>query len=152
MDRRYVIESAMPGEPRPATPEQVRLLIGLSSLMALAMVAVVMVYTLGHQTAAAQVATWRAFALAMAAGACYGMVLVRFAPLFGGSLPHRPVARTLLASSFVVVLFVVEIVGRLAHQTLSVTLGFIAGVDIVLAVVLLIISLSHLSEIRSPRP
>ena len=151
-DVRYVIESIVPGEPRPATPGQVRLLVGLSSLMGLAMVTVVMVYLLGHQAASAQVATVRAFAVAMAAGGCYGMVLVRFVPLFGGSLPRRPLERTVLVSSSVVVLFVVEVVGRLAHQALSVTLGFIAGIDTILAVVLLIISFRHLSEIRSPRP
>ena len=147
-----LVESIVPGEPRPATPEQVRLIIGLSCLMALTMVAVVMVYVVGQQAASAQVATWGAFAVAMAAGAGYGMVLVRFVPLFGGSLPRRPFARTLLAISSVVVLFVVQIVGRLAHQALAGTMGFIAGVDIVLAVVLLIISLRHLSEIRPPRP
>ena len=37
---------------RPATPDQVRLLIGLSSLMVLPLLAVVMIYFTVHQTVA----------------------------------------------------------------------------------------------------
>ena len=39
---RYTSDSSMPGKSRPATPEQVRLLIGLSSLLGLPLVAFVM--------------------------------------------------------------------------------------------------------------
>lgn len=135
---------------RPATPDQVRLLIGLSSLMGLPMLAVVMVYFTGHQTAPDHAPAWWAFAVALAVGATtVGLVLVRFVPLFGGTLPELAPVRTALAFTPIVALFVVVVIGRLVQQAVPVTTGFIAGVDVVLATVLLIRSLRALSESTS---
>ena len=72
---------------RPATPDQVRLFIGLSSLMVLPMVAVVMIYGTVNQTTSDQAPAWRAFVLAVVVGAAVGLVLVSFVPLFGGTVP-----------------------------------------------------------------
>jgi hypothetical protein len=119
----------------------VRLLIGLSSLTVLPMVAFAMVYVTAHQSAPDHAPTWRAFAAALAAGACWGIVLVRFVPVFGGSL---------LLILFLVSLIVVEAIGRVAHQTVPITMGFIAGTDAILAIVLLMRSLRSLSEIARP--
>ena len=140
----------MSQESRPANQEQVRLLIGFSSLTALPLVAIVMVYVAGHQTAADQAAAWQSFAFALVAGACWSLVFVRFVPLFGGSLPSRPTVRNVLSILVVVSLFVVEVIGGIAHQALPVTLGFIAGTDAVLAIVLLIRSLRSLSQMQPP--
>jgi hypothetical protein len=127
---------------RPATPDQVRLLIGLSSLMVLPMLAVVMVYFTGHQTAPLQAPSWRAFVFALVVGAAtVGLVLVRFAPLFGGTPPTRAPARIAVQFAPLFGLFLIVVIGRLVHQAVPVTTGFIAGVDAVLATVLLIRSL-----------
>ena len=72
---------------RPATPNQVRLLIGLSSLVVLPMLAVVMIYFTAHQTTPDHGPAWRAFVFALAVGAIMGGALVRFVPTFGGSVP-----------------------------------------------------------------
>jgi hypothetical protein len=140
----------MPDESRPASPEQVRLIFGLSSLAMLPLVAIVMVYLIGHQAAADQAPAWRAFAVALVAGACLGAVLVRFVPLFGGSLPGRQSVRTALGIVPVFALIVVIAVGRLAHQGVPVTMGFVAGTDAFLAIVLLTRSLRSLSQMATP--
>jgi FtsH-binding integral membrane protein len=114
------------------------------------MVAFVMVYVTAHQSASDHAATWRAFTAALAAGACWGMVLVRFVPVFGGSPPSRRSLRTVLLVLFLVSLIVVEAIGRVAHQTVPLTMGFIAGTDAILATVLLMRSLRSLSEIARP--
>jgi hypothetical protein len=137
-------------ESPPATPDQVRLLIGLSSLAVLPMVAFVMVYVTAHQSASDHAPTWRAFTAALGAGACWGMVLVRFVPVFGGSLPGRRSLRTVLLVLFLVSLIVVEAIGRVGHQTVPLTMGFIAGTDAILAIVLLTRSLRSLGEIARP--
>jgi hypothetical protein len=126
---------------RPATPDQVRLLIGLSSLVVLPMVAFVMVYFTGHQTVPDHAPAWWAFAFALAAGAALGLVLVRFVPLFGGTTPTLAPVRTALSLTPVFCLFVVVVIGRLVQQAVPVTTGFIAGLDAVLACVLLFRSL-----------
>jgi hypothetical protein len=51
---------------RPATPDQVRLLIGLSCLTVLPLLAVVMVYFTVRQTALDHAPAWWAFACALA--------------------------------------------------------------------------------------
>src|SRR5260370_36536060 len=81
---------------RPATPDQIRLLIGLSSLMVLPMVAVVMVYYMAHQSASDPTPALRAFAFALVAGAAVGLPLVRFLPLVRGTLPRLRPARAVL--------------------------------------------------------
>jgi hypothetical protein len=126
---------------RRATPEQVRLLIGLSSLMMLPLLAIVMVYFTVHQAAPDHAPTWRAFAFALAVGAIMGLALLLSVPFFGGTV--HPIAPVRAAVAFVplVALLVVLVVGRLVHQAVPVTIGFIAGVDIVLATLLLIRSL-----------
>src|SRR5229473_1378961 len=131
---------------RPATPDQVRLLIGLSSFMVLPMVAVVMIYVTGQQAAPDHAPAWRAFAFALAVGATVGLVLVRFIPLFGGTLPELAPVRTALPLTPIMLLFLVIVVGRLMQQAVAVTTGFVAGVDAVLATILLIRSLRALSE------
>ncbi len=131
---------------RPATPDQVRLLIGLSSFMVLPMVAVVMIYVTGQQAAPDHAPAWRAFAFALAVGATVGLVLVRFIPLFGGTLPELAPVRTALPLTPIILLFLVIVVGRLMQQAVAVTTGFVAGVDAVLATILLIRSLRALSE------
>jgi hypothetical protein len=141
---------AMRTESRPATPAQVRLLFGLSSLTALPLVAVVMLYFTGHQSAPDQATAWRAFAVALAAGACWGLALVRFVPIFGGTLPSRASVRTVLTVISTVSLVVVVAIGRLVHQAIPATMGFGAGADAVIATVLLIRSLRSLSEIATP--
>ncbi len=140
----------MPTESRPATPEQLRLLFGLSSLAVLPMVAFVMVYLISHQPAPEHAPAWRVFAIALGAGACLGTVLVRFVPVFGGSLPSRPSVRTAMAIVVSVSLFVAITIGRLAHQGVPVAMGFVAGTDAVLAIVLLMRSLRGLSQIAAP--
>ncbi len=140
----------MPTESRPATPEQLRLIFGLSSLAVLPMVAIVMVYLTGHLTASEHASAWRAFAIALGAGACLGTVLVRFVPVFGGSLPSRPSIRTAIGIVVSVSLFVAITIGRLAHQGVPVAMGFVAGTDAVLAIVLLTRSLRGLSEMATP--
>ncbi|HKV29441.1 MAG TPA: hypothetical protein VJT14_00325 [Candidatus Dormibacteraeota bacterium] len=148
-DGRYANDPIMRTESQPATREQVGLLVGLSSLTALPLLTIVMVYVTGHQTAPDHAPAWRAFAIALAAGAFWGLVFVRFVPLFGGALPGSPSVRTVLAILAAVSLIVVEVIGRVAHQALPVTMGFIAGTDSVLAIVLLIRSLRRLSEIAT---
>jgi hypothetical protein len=140
----------MPDESRPASPEQVRLIFGLSSLAMLPLVAIVMVYLIGHQAAADQAPAWRAFAVALAAGAGMGVMLVRFFPLFGGSPPGRRSVRTALAILAPIALLAVIWIGRLAHQGVPVTMGFVAGTDAFLAIVLLTRSLRSLSQMATP--
>jgi hypothetical protein len=82
---------------RPATPDQVRLLIGLSSLMGLPMVAVVMIYVTVNQATPDHGPAWRAFVLALAVGAIVGLVFARFFPLFGGTSPKLAAVRTRFA-------------------------------------------------------
>jgi hypothetical protein len=131
---------------RPATPDQVRLLIGLSSLMGLPMVAVVMIYVTVNQATPDHGPAWRAFVLALAVGAIVGLVFARFFPLFGGTSPKLAAVRTALPFTPIVAFVVVEVVGRVLHQSVPVTTGFLAGVDAVLATILLISSLRALSE------
>jgi hypothetical protein len=127
--------------PRPATPEQVRLLIGLSSLVAIPMAVVVMLYVTSQQSAADRAPAWLAFAFALAVGAIMGLVLIGFVPFFGGLVPALAPVRAAVAFAPIVVLVVAIVVGRLVHQAVPVTIGFIAGIDLLLAVVLLIRSL-----------
>lgn len=131
---------------KPATPDQVRLLIGLSSLMVLPMLAVVMVYFTGHQTASDHAPAWRAFTLALAVGVTQGLIWVRFVPLFGGTVPKQSSARAALAFTPIVALALVVVIGRLVQQAVPMTTGFIAGIDAVLATVLLLRSLRAMSR------
>jgi len=130
---------------RPATPDQVRLLIGLPSLMVLPMVAFVMVYFTG-QTASDHAPAWLAFAVALAVGGTQGLIWVRFVPPFGGTPPTQSSVRAAMAFSPVVALVLVVVIGRLVHQAVPLTTGFIAGIDAVLAPVLLIRSLRAISK------
>jgi len=114
--------------------------------MVLPMVAVVMIYVTGQQAAPDHAPAWRAFAFALAVGATVGLVLVRFIPLFGGTLPELAPVRTALPLTPIILLFLVIVVGRLMQQAVAVTTGFVAGVDAVLATILLIRSLRALSE------
>jgi hypothetical protein len=131
---------------RPASPDQVRLLIGLSCLTVLPMIAFVMVYFTGHQTVPDHAPAWWAFALALAVGAIMGLVLVRFVPLFGGTVPALAPVRAAVAFAPIVALFAAVVIGRLLQQSVPVTTGFIAGIDAVLAAVLLIRSLRAMSK------
>ena len=131
---------------RPATPDQIRLLIGLSSLMVLPMVAVVMVYYMAHQSAPDPAPAWRAFAFALVAGAAVGLALVRFVPLFGGTLPTLAPVRAVLPFTPIILLFLLVVVGRLVQQAVPVTTGFIGGGEAVVAMVLLIRSLRAMRE------
>ena len=131
---------------RPATPDQVRLLIGLSCLTVLPMLAVVMVYFTGHQAASDHAPAWRAFALALAVGVTQGLIWVRFVPRFGGTVPKDSSVRAALAFTPIVALVMVVVIGRLVQQAVPMTTGFIAGIDVVLATVLLFRSLRALSE------
>lgn len=140
----------MPGESRPATPEQVRLLIGLSSLLSLPMLAFVMLYVTSQTTASGHLPAWRAFAVGLGLGACVGAVWVRFIPLVGGSAPSRPAVSRALVFAAPVALIAIIWIGRLVHQAIPLTTGLIAGTDAVLAIVLLLRSLRGLSQIAPP--
>ena len=131
---------------RPASPDQVRLLIGLSSLTFLPMLAFVMVYFTGHQTGSDHGPAWLAFAAALAVGGIQGLIWVRFVPLFGGTVPTQSAVRAALAFTPIVALAVVVVIGRLVQQAVPLTTGFIAGIDAVLAPVLLIRSLRAMSK------
>lgn len=131
---------------RPATPDQIRLLIGLSSLMVLPMVAVVMVYSTAHQTAPDPAPAWRAFAFALVAGAAVSLALVHFVPLFGGTLPTLAPVRAVLTFTPIILLFPLVVVGRLVQQVVPVTSGFIGGGEAAVATVLLIRSLRAMLE------
>jgi hypothetical protein len=131
---------------RPATPDQVRLIIGLSCIPALPMVIIAMLYVTNLQATPDHASAWRAFAFALACGAAEGLLLVRFVPIFGGSLPSFTPARNALPFGWVAALLVAVVIGRLVHQGLPVTMGFIAGVDAVLATVLLLRSLRGFSQ------
>ncbi len=131
---------------RPATPDQIRLLIGLSSLMVLPMVAVVIGYYTAHQSASDPTPAWRAFAFALLAGAAVGLALVRFVPLFGGTLPTLAPVRAVLPFTPIILLFLLVVVGRLVQQAVPVTTGFIGGGEAVVATVLLIRSLRAMRE------
>jgi hypothetical protein len=135
---------------RPATPDQVRLLVGLSSLVVLPMVAFVMVYFTSHQTVPDHAPAWWGFALALAVGAVMGLVLVRFVPLLGGTVPALAPVRAAVAFAPIVALFVAIVIGRLLQQAVPVTTGFVAGVDVVLATVLLIRSLRAMNRTTGP--
>jgi len=126
---------------RPATPNQSHLLIGLSSLIFLPMLAVVMISYTAHQTTPDHGPAWRAFVFAVAVGVIMGGVLVRAVPTFGGTVPALAPVRGAAALVPFVALAVVFLVGRLVHQPVPVTTGFLAGVDAVLAAVLLLRSL-----------
>jgi hypothetical protein len=130
---------------RPATPDQVRLLIGLSSLMVLPLLAIVMVYFTGHQASSDHAPSWLAFAVGLAVGLTQGLILVRFVPVFGGTVPRQSSVRGALAFTPIVALALVVVIGRLVHQAVPLTTGFIGGVDAVLATVLLLRSLRSLS-------
>jgi hypothetical protein len=111
------------------------------------MVAFVMVYFTSHQTVPDHAPAWRAFAFALAVGAAtVGLVLVRFVPLFGGTASTLAPVRTAVAFAPLIGLFVVVVIGRLLQQAVPVTTGFIAGVDGVLAAVLLIRSLRAMNR------
>lgn len=139
----------MPTESRPATPERLRLLFGLSCLAVLPIVAIVMVYVTVHQRAPERLPAWRAFAVALAAGACLGAVLLRFVPVFGGSTPGRPRMRTASAILAPFALLVLIAIGRLLEQSVPVAMGFVVGTDAVLAIVLLTRSLRGLQPNRN---
>lgn len=126
---------------RPATPEQVRLLIGLSCLPVLPLLGIVIAYFIRHQPAADRPAALWSFAFALAVGASMGLTLVRFVPLFGGTMPAVTALRAAVAFFPIVALVVAVVIARLLHQSVPVTTGFIAGVDAVLAAVLLFRSL-----------
>jgi len=131
---------------QPATPDQVRLIIGLSCLTVLPMVAFVMVYFTGHQTVPDHAPAWMAFAVALAVGGTQGLLWVRFVPLFGGTAPTQSSARAVLAFTPIVALASVVVIGRMVHEAVPLTTGFIAGIDAVLAPVLLIRSLRAASR------
>jgi hypothetical protein len=109
-----------------------------------------MVYFASQQTAPERAPSWQAFAVALAAGSCLGAVFVRFLPTFGGSLPGRQSVRTALAILAPIALLVAIWIGRLAHHAVPVTMGFVAGTDAVLAIVLLTRSLRSLSQMATP--
>jgi len=131
---------------RPASPDQVRLLIGLSCLAGLPMLAVVMLYFTGHQTGSDHAPAWLAFAVALAVGGTQGLIWVRFVPPFGGTAPTQSSVRAAMAFSPILALVLVVVIGRLVHQAVPLTTGFIAGIDAVLAPVLLMRSLRAMSK------
>jgi hypothetical protein len=136
---------------QPATPDQIRLLIGLSCLTVLPMVAFVMVYFTVHQTSD-HAPAWLAFAVAMAVGGAQGLIWVRFVAPFGGTAPTQSSVRAAMAFSPILALVLVVVIGRLLHQAIPLTTGFIAGIDAVLATVLLLRSLRAMSTTTgSPR-
>jgi hypothetical protein len=114
------------------------------------MIAIGMLYFTGLHAVRDQAPAWRAFAIALAVGATLGLVLVRFVPVFGGTLPNPMPLRIVLPFSPIVALFLVVVTGRLVQEAIPVTTGFIAGVDAVLAILLLIGSLRGLSEAATP--
>jgi hypothetical protein len=122
---------------RPATPEQVRLLIGLSCLPILPLLGFVIAYFIRQQPAAERPPALWAFAFALAVGATMGLAFVRFMPVFGGTVPRLAPVRAAVAFYPIVALGVVVVIARLLHQAVPVTTGFIAGVDAMLAAVLL---------------
>jgi hypothetical protein len=122
---------------RPATPDQVRLLIGLSCLPVLPLLGIVIAYFIRQQLAADRPPALWAFAFALAVGATMGLALVRFMPLFGGTVHRLAPVRAAVAFYPIVSLVVVVVIARLLHQAVPVTTGFIAGVDAMLAAVLL---------------
>ena len=126
---------------RRATREQVRLLVGLSSLMVLPLLAVVMIYFTVQQATPDHAPAWRAFVFALVVGAIMGGALVSFVPIFGGNVPAPAPVRAAAAFVPIVGLVVVLLVGGLVHQAVPVTTGFLAGVDAILAAVLLTRSL-----------
>ena len=89
---------------------------------------------------------WRAFALALVVGAAVGLALVRFVPLFGGTLPTLAPVRAVLPFTPIILLFLLIVVGRLVQQAVPVTIGFIGGGEAVVATVLLVRSLRAMRE------
>lgn len=136
--------------PPPATPDQARLIIGLSCLTSLPMLGIAMMYMTRYQVASDRAPTWLAFGFALTVGVIMGLVLVRFVPVLGGTV--SPLAPVRAAVAFVpVALVVAVVVGQLAHQAVAVTIGFVAGVDALLAAVLLIRSLGTLRKTTTDR-
>jgi hypothetical protein len=109
--------------------------------MVLPLLAVVMIYFTVQQTTPDHRPAWRAFVLTLVVGAIMGGDLVSFAPIFGGTVPALAPVRAAAAFVPIVALVVVLLVGGLLHQAVPVTSGFLAGVDAVLASVLLTRSL-----------
>jgi hypothetical protein len=105
--------------------------------MVLPLDVVVMAYVTVHQTVLDHAPAWRAFAFAVAVGAAVGLLFVRFFPLFGGTLPTVAAVRTAVPFTPIVALVLVGVLGRVLHQYIPATTGFVAGVDAVLAAVLL---------------
>lgn len=131
---------------QPATPDQVRLIIGLSCLPPLLMLVAGMAYFTSLEATTDRASAWLAFALALASGAAWGLVLIRFVPLFGGTLPSMSVARTALPYAWIGVVVVAVVIGLLVHHAVPVGIGFLAGVDAVLAIVLLFRSRGGMSQ------
>jgi hypothetical protein len=105
-----------------------------------------MVYFASLQATTDRVSAWLAFALALGAGAVWGLVLIRFVPLFGGTAPSLSPARAAFPFAWIAVLVVAVVIGRLVHQTVPAGIGFLAGVDAVLAIVLLLGSRGNLNQ------
>ena len=117
---------------RLATPEQVRLLVGLSCLGSLPLGAVAMIYVVSHYPTADQAAAWLAFVVAAVVGALMGLMLLRLAPVFGGSLVGRPSgAKTVVLAP--AILLVVLLAAALVGERLAATMGYVFGTDAVLA-------------------
>jgi hypothetical protein len=109
--------------------------------MVLPLLAAVMIYFTVHQTTPDHGPAWRAFVFALVVGAIMGGALVSFVPIFGGTVPALAPVRAAAALVPFVALVVVLLVGRLVHQAVPLTTGFLACVDGVLAAVLLLRSL-----------
>ena len=122
----------------PASPEQLRLLIGLSGLPLLAGLVVVMVYVTGYQAVASRSAAWVAFVVALVPGAIVGWCLVRFVPFFGGTMPRVASLAPALPYGAIVAFFAAVVIGLLVHQGVPVPIGYLAGFEAVMAGVLLI--------------
>jgi hypothetical protein len=122
----------------PASPQQIRLLIGLSGLPLLAGLVAVIVYVAGYQAVAGRSAAWVAFVVALVPGAIVGWCLVRFVPLFGGTVPRVASLRPALPYGAMVALLAAVVIGRLVHQAVPVPVGYLAGFEAVMASVLLI--------------
>ncbi len=124
---------------RPATIQRIRLMVALSCVIAVSMVQGVTWWQVFTLTAGAQGAALRVFAGAGVAGVCMTILLVRFvrSPLWTDT-PGK--AHPLWAVVFAGSLVVIQVTGRLMHEALPMLLGYVAGFDLAMLAVLLILA------------
>jgi hypothetical protein len=120
---------------RPATIQQIRLMVALSCVIGLSLALGVTWWQVSQLTVGAQAAALRAFAVAGVAGVCVAILLVRFvrSPLWTDS-PGK--AHPLWwAFVFAGALVAIQVTGRVMHGALPMLFGYVAGCDLAMLVV-----------------